>query len=235
MLTADRADGRATATAPAAGWETSDLANYFTRPYTARTQSPTRLIPVSSSSSTTKSNVGAIAGGVVGGVVALTVTMVLAWFCLRRRRRQKQSAQGASGLPSHASSQQESGAPANEKYPVSPTAASYPITFPSPHPHAAGYTPQASPNPPTWSEHHTPSTYYEGTPPMPRQAWGAHEMPIQYVDQQPYYPPPPDPSQSPSKHEYMASTHAELPSIQSPVNEMPEMPGVRSPVPKRGL
>jgi hypothetical protein len=70
---------------------------------------------------------------------------------------------------------------------------------------------------------------------MPQQAWGAHEMPIQYANQQPYYPPPSDPSQSPSKHANMADAHAELPSIKSPVNEMAEMPEVKSPVPKCSL
>jgi len=165
----------------------------------------------------------------------LVAIMVLAWFCLRRRRRQKQGTQGTSSLPPHASSQQESGTSANEKYPVSPTTASYPSTFPSRHPQTIAYSPQASSPPPAWSERHTPSTYHEGSPPMPQQAWGAHEMPIQYANQQPYYPTPPDPSQSLSKHAYRADAHAELPSIKSPVNEMAEMPEVRSPVPKRGL
>jgi hypothetical protein len=157
ILTVHRADGCATATLPNGGWQENDLANYFKKPYTAPTRSATRSLPSSSSGS--KPNVGAIAGGVVGGVVALVVIAALAWFFLRRRRRQNQDTRTGSNLPPHATAQQhKSTATANEKYAVSPTTASYPSTYPSPHPQTIAYSPQASPPPPAWSERHTPST-----------------------------------------------------------------------------
>ncbi|KAF1933018.1 uncharacterized protein M421DRAFT_98183 [Didymella exigua CBS 183.55] len=237
-------EGKATATAPAAGWQTSDLANYFRTTYAANQRSATRLVPGSSSSTSTaqsnptdppsKTSVGAIAGGVVGGVVGLVCVIALAWCCLRHRHRQTPGSQTTPHVSSDARGlQQDSAAAANEKYIATPTTASYPSTFPSPHPHMPTYSPQVSPPPPSWSELHTPSTHYEGSPPMPQQAWASYDMPVQYVNQQQYYPPPTELSQTPSKHAHMAS--AELPSIRSPANEVAEMPEIRSPVPKRGL
>ena len=230
MLTTIRPDGTATATAPATGWETSDLANYFRTTYSAYERSATRPIPTSASSSSpssaprqpsSKANTGAIAGGVVGGVVALIGIVALAWFCLRRQRRQKQAAPSATTDPQTRTSQQHGAA---EKFVATPTTTSYPSTFPSPHPHTPGYSPQASPPPPSWSD----STYYQGSPPMPQHTWGSHDMPIQYASQQPYFPPPQEPSQSPTKHSHTAS-------VELPPNEVLEMPEVRSPVPKRGI
>ncbi|KAH6616877.1 hypothetical protein C7974DRAFT_53559 [Boeremia exigua] len=229
-------EGKATVTAPAGGWQTSDLRVYFQTSYPATLRSATRALPSSSTTSSSipapsssSTNTGAIAGGVVGGVLGLAGILALAWFCLRRRRKQK-----ANDPPPATAMQappQHNGA---EKFVATSTTTSYPSTFPSPHPNASGYSPQASPPPPSWSEHHSPSTYYHESPPMPQHTWGSHDMPIQYANQQPYYSPPSDPSQS-VKHSHTASV--ELPPNE--VLEMPEvrspMPEVRSPAPKRGF
>ncbi|KAJ8109048.1 hypothetical protein OPT61_g7738 [Boeremia exigua] len=225
-------EGNAAVKAPAEGWQTSDLGVYFQTSYTTVTRSATRPLPSSSSAlvsppsqPASKSNTGAIAGGVVGGVVALAGVIALAWFCLRRRRKQKQSTSPTTDVAPTQPSKQHGVA---EKYVATPTTASYPSAFPSPHPNTSGYSPQASPPPPSWSEHHSPNTYYHESPPMQRHTWGSHDMSIQYAHQQPYYPPPQDHLQSSTKHAYTAS--AELPP-----NEVLEMPEVRSPAPKKGF
>ncbi len=228
-----RTDGKATVRAPKNGWQARDLQVYFSASYPSSSRSATRPIPSASSTSSSlpsppaskKTNTGAIAGGVVGGVAVLAGVVFLAWFCLRRRRKQKQVTPPATDVTQTQAPGQHGAA---EKYVATPTTVSYPSTYPSPHTNTPGYSPQTSPPPPFWSEHGSPSPYYQSSPPMPQHAWGSHDMSIQYANQQPFYPPPPDPSQSPTKHAYMDS--AELPP-----NEVLEMPEVRSPAPKKGF
>lgn len=202
--------------------------------------SSTPTVKPSQPATPSKTNVGAIAGGVVGGILVLISVLAFAVFCLRRRRRQNKVAEPTLST-NPASQQHEMQA---EKYVATPTTASYPSGFPSPNMHTPGYSPQNSPSPPSWSEHHTSSTYHQDSPPMPQHVWtgwnqqrghdmGSQEMPIQHASQQPYYPPPQDPSQSPAKYAHTASV--ELPSIRSPANEASEMPELRSPVPKHGV
>lgn len=238
-----RTDGKATVTAPAAGWQVSDLSVYFKASYPAVSRAATRPLPNQSSTATnepeqpaSKTNTGAIAGGVVGGVVALAGIIALAWFCLLRRRSQKQEEQSFAHGPTAAATQQSDLAPIQtDKYVATPTTTSYPSPFPSPHPQGPGYSPQASPPPPAWSEHHTPSSYYQGSPPMSQHEWtdwdqqrgySAHDMPIHFATQQQYYPPPSEQAQFPSKQAHMAS-------VEAPANEILEMPEIRSPAPKR--
>lgn len=236
--------GNATITAPAAGWQATDLSVYFQASYAAVSRSATRPLPSQSPTSSSqperpvsRTNTGAIAGGVVGGVAVLAAIIALAWFCLRRRRNQKES-QSSTQETIAAATQHSSLAPIQtDKYVATPTTVSYPSPYPSPHPQAPGYSPQATSPPPAWSEHHSPSTYYQGSPPMSQHEWTDwntqrgyehHNMPTQFANQQQYYPPPSDLSQSPSKHAHMAS-------VEAPANEISEMPEVRSPAPKRPL
>ncbi|KAF3036160.1 hypothetical protein E8E12_003136 [Didymella heteroderae] len=222
------AEGKASATAPAAGWRTSDLGVYFATSYAAASRTATRPLPSASSpvsneleKTSSNTNSGAIAGGVVGAIVGLAAIVALVWFCFRRRHHQKQVPRelSAQGLSDAAQQRHQ-----HEKYAATPTTTSYPSTYHSPHSHTPGYSPQASPAPPSWSEH---------SPPMPQHGWSnwdqqrGNDLGIQYANQ-PYYPPPQDSSQPPSKHAHTGS--AELPS-----NEVLELPEIRSPVPKRAI
>jgi hypothetical protein len=83
--------GGATATAPAGGFQSSDLSVYFAEHVTAA-RSPTRSIPTSTSTSTgtssSKLSTGAIAGIAVGGAVVL-IAILLGGCCLIRRHRRR--------------------------------------------------------------------------------------------------------------------------------------------------
>lgn len=84
--------GGATATAPAAGFDNSDLSVYFTQRATVASRTPTRAIPTSTGSSTNspsskRLSTGAIAGIAVAGAVVLLALLLGAFCCIRRHRR----------------------------------------------------------------------------------------------------------------------------------------------------
>ncbi|KAF2116891.1 hypothetical protein BDV96DRAFT_573041 [Lophiotrema nucula] len=89
--------GSATQTAPAAGFETADLASLFQRAnltsFASGTTGPSPAGNTSPSSSTststpkTSSNTGAIAGGVVGGIAGVTIVVGIVCFLLKRRKK----------------------------------------------------------------------------------------------------------------------------------------------------
>ncbi|CAO2656272.1 Nn.00g050750.m01.CDS01 [Neocucurbitaria sp. VM-36] len=235
-------DGKATATAPVAGWATSDLAVYFKTTYSAASRVATRSLPATTSAitigspsatsstppsggSSSKTNIGAIVGGVIGGIAALISVILLAFFCLRSRRRKRNSQPPPTAQHSSPSTYQQ--APTTAEKSIAGYSASQGSTLHSPNAQTA-YSPQGSPPPPSHS-----STYYQDSPLQQQQAgadWNQQGA-YGYAGQQTYYPPPPDPSQSPGgRSGYTLSV--ELPSVRSPANA--ELPDVRSPVPVRG-
>ncbi|KAE8448886.1 hypothetical protein EG329_008682 [Mollisiaceae sp. DMI_Dod_QoI] len=84
--------GGATATAPAAGFQSQDLSVYFTEHASAAVRTATRAIPTTTStntsSSSSKLSSGAIAGIAVGGAVFL-LALLLGGCCLVRRYRRR--------------------------------------------------------------------------------------------------------------------------------------------------
>ncbi|KAF2128361.1 hypothetical protein P153DRAFT_357727 [Dothidotthia symphoricarpi CBS 119687] len=234
-------NGSATATAPAAGWTTSDLSIYFRTSYSATSRTAMRFIPESSAAPTSgnqhsarpsHTNVGAIAGGVVGGVAGLVGVIVLVICCLRSRRRKRN--QNSTQPPYQHN-------PSMTEKPGVGVSVSQGTTMHSPSVLTPTYSPQGSPIPP--SDHHVSSTYYQGSPlqnqhseadwiQQSRQVYANGQVPVQYANQQTYYPPPPDPSQSSSGHNPPTTT-VELPGIRSPANA--ELSDMSSPVPFRGV
>lgn len=93
--------GGATATAPAAGFQSHDLAVYFTEHASAAVRTATRSASPTASPSK-KLSAGAIAGIAVGGAVVL-IAFLLGCCCLirrhRRRARQQQQQQPPAGYP----------------------------------------------------------------------------------------------------------------------------------------
>lgn len=84
--------GGATRTAPAAEFQTSELATIFavTRPTSNASSSPCPGFPTdSSAASSPNSHTGAIAGGVVGGVAIVAVISIAYWLCRRRSKRRQ--------------------------------------------------------------------------------------------------------------------------------------------------
>ncbi|KAJ4365699.1 hypothetical protein N0V83_008319 [Neocucurbitaria cava] len=231
-------DGKATATAPAAGWDSGDLSVYFKTTYAAPKRTAFRSAPTAPPSSN-KKKAGAIAGGVIGGIAGLAGIILLACCCLRARRRKRNNTNTNNPNPNPAqpSAHQSNPSASSSAYQPPQIMAEKPIagypastgnnTFHSPNAQTA-YSPQGSPIPPSHS-----STYFQVSPQQQQQAgtdWN-NPPPLQggyvYAGQQTYYPPPPDPSQSPrgaSKH----TSSVEMPSVRSPANA--EMSGLRSPV-----
>ena len=69
-----------------ASWSKPVIGNWFTNPGPVRANANTTS-PTSPPSESSGSHAGAIAGGTVGGVVAVALFTLLAFFLLRRRRR----------------------------------------------------------------------------------------------------------------------------------------------------
>ena len=200
-------------TEPAQGWANPDLGTYFTRRYSPTPRTATRSIPTTAASAPTSAkptqtaaphhtNVGAIAGGAVGGVVALVGTIVLAWYCLRRRKRAKQDFNAAPLNPS---------APMSEQYQASPrsdyTGGHKPQISLSGTQGSPSHSPQGSP-PPQFSPGH-----WNRTSPV-QQQYSPHVQHQYYPSpQQQYFPPPP----APQTYETPMPTF-EMPSVRSPIN-----------------
>ena len=216
-LVGGNTDGHATATSPAQGFAIRDLSVYFGTTASAAPRTASRIIPSTSTASPTnqsksKSNTGAIAGGVVGGVVGLAAILGLVFFCLRSRRRKQAGPESNRAELAHN--------PAIG--PHSPTMSQHTGTnnsMYSPMVEAPAYSAQGSP-PNPWNGEQ--ANYYQGV--SPHQQAG-------YNQPQPYYPPPSDPSQSPSKHLSPLDVSHELPSTGTPA--ISELPHIQSPVPKR--
>lgn len=188
-------------------------------PTATRFVMPTATTGTGTSSSTPaapggRTNVGAIAGGTVGGVVALAGVFALAFLCLRRRRKQTPTSQRGTVQPGSHNPETAQKHVAHDS--VSQSSTMMPHTS-----HSPGYWPQASP-PQAWQGH---PQYRQASPQSQHQSgtWTQGCSP----QQQAYFPPPPDPSQSP-KHFAPHHISAELPDVRSPANA--ELSDVRSPV-----
>lgn len=218
-------DGKATVTAPAAGWATRDVSDAFQRSYSAVSRQATRPIPSTSSTSSNvpskggEINGGAIAGGVVGGVVALAAIVLVAFFCLRRHR--KRTAQTDGGV--HPNMAANGRSQITESGSVAHLSMSQGSTMYSPNPQVSAYSPHGSPR--SHSDYHN-SAYYDSPGHQHSNSWdqakGLGFVPA-HGNQQTYYPPP------------QASAHTmsvELPISQTPANPA-ELPEVRSPKPIR--
>lgn len=208
-LVGGNVDGHATATAPAAGFAARDLSVYFGTTASAAPRTASRVIPTTAtatpqSGSKSDSHTGAIAGGVVGGVIGLAAIIGIIFLILRRRRKNKQTgAEPSRAELAHNPAMGPNGPKTGGDYSVQGGSMHSPMV------EAPAYSPQG------WNgEHH-----YQGLSP---QQGG-------YSPSQPYYPPPPDPSQSPAKHQQEV-TH-ELPSTATPA--ISELPHFHSPAPKR--
>jgi hypothetical protein len=140
----------------------------------------------------------------VGGVIGLAAIIGIIFLILRRRRKSKQTgAEPSRAELAHTSAMGPTGPKTGGGYSVQGGSMHSPMV------EAPAYSPQG------WNgEHH-----YQGLSP---QQGG-------YSPSQPYYPPPPDPSQSPAKHQQEV-TH-ELPSTATPA--ISELPHIHSPAPKR--
>ncbi|KAF9692450.1 hypothetical protein EKO04_009691 [Ascochyta lentis] len=211
-------DGNATATVPAAGFASRDLSVYFGTTASAAPRTASRIIPATSipkSRPKTKSNKGAIAGGVVGGVVGLAATIGMIFFCLRRRRHSK---------PVEPNRAELAHSPAvDPNSPAMKRGANQSIngnSMESPMVEAPAYSPQGFPPPNLWSSEHQ-ANCHQGIPPQQR----GYDIP------QAYYPPPPEPPQSASKHQNPQDVSHELPSTSTPA--ISELSHLRSPIPKR--
>ncbi|KAH7125767.1 hypothetical protein B0J11DRAFT_615097 [Dendryphion nanum] len=247
-------NGSATLTAPSGGFASSDLTVYFRTKYSAQTRSPTRSIPTTtaitigptptSTSSGThsgngKPNIAAIAGGTVGAVVVIVCAVLLACFCLRSRRnkRQKPNIQELPAPPPPMTSNHHRNSNLANKS-IAHLSVSQGSTLHSPHLHSPTYSPHGSP--PPLSDHHTSSLYhdspinhhYSGSDWNQQAGLGFHQTQVPNNYQETYYPPPPDPSQSPSARSNQTMS-VELPGIRSPANA--ELSGVQSPKPARGF
>ncbi|KAF2831505.1 hypothetical protein CC86DRAFT_443172 [Ophiobolus disseminans] len=228
-------NGKASVTAPAAGWATADLSDGFKRTYSAVSRVATR--PVSSSttrssatstsapSSGSKTNVGAIAGGVVGGVVVLVAIFILAFCCLRSRRRKQVSQAHGSVAPAIDPYTRN---PPTEDKSAAHLSMSQASTMYSPNPQTAMTSPAGSPRPQS-----DVSKYYQGSPLEHQQHDSRWNQPAgvgyspQQGHQQAYYPPPQSGPNSPVMS-------VELPNNQTPAYPV-ELPNVSSPKPMRGL
>lgn len=93
-LVGGSSSGGATATAPAAGFNNSDLSVYFSQHAAVASRSPTRSIPTPTNSHSSKAlPTGAIAGIAVGGAITLVALIIgICCFC-RRHRRQAETTQ----------------------------------------------------------------------------------------------------------------------------------------------
>ncbi|KAH7074813.1 hypothetical protein BKA63DRAFT_321944 [Paraphoma chrysanthemicola] len=229
-------EGKASVTAPAAGWATADLSNVFNRPYSAVSRVATRSVPASSTPTTSQSpsggsstNVGAIAGGVVGGVVVLAAICTLAFCCLRSRRRKRAAQTDGNFAPAI---DPNTRSPTVEDKSVAHFSMSQGSTMYSPHAQGSAYSPAGSPRP--QSDMHHSGIYHE-SPVHGQGKWGQHAdvgfAPQQYGNQQTYYPPPQDYAYAGPDAQAMS---AELPSTQTPMRPA-ELPNVSSPKPVRGL
>ena len=191
-------DGHATATAPAQGFATGDLSVYFGRTASASARTASRAIPTATASSSPssqpkKSTTGAIVGGVVGGVLGLAALIGILFFWLRHRRAQKQPNQ-----PTRAELSQNAAIDPNDPSAAYKTSASHSMV--SPMVEAPAYSPQG------WNSE---LGGYPGV--SPQQHQGAFSV----SPQQPYYPPPPDPSLSPGMKRDVTLTH-EMPTSSTP-------------------
>ncbi|KZM22983.1 uncharacterized protein EKO05_0011196 [Ascochyta rabiei] len=238
------ADGTATAKEPDVGWVTQDLAKYFATTYPGQSRTAMRPIPTVTSQPTSsppppakKTNTGAIAGGTVGGVIALLSVIALVFFCLRSRRRRKAAGE-QSQLP-EATGGPNPHTPDMARKSVANSSVLQGSTLHSPMPQSPAYSPQNSPPPALNAWHgdaHAPNTYHQNSPSPHLNHhsgdWGPQGSQAQnsYAYQQPYYPPPPEPSQSP-KESNPHTMSVELPDVRSPANA--EMAQMRNPLPGR--
>ncbi|KAJ4361584.1 hypothetical protein N0V95_001745 [Ascochyta clinopodiicola] len=228
-------NGNAASTKPMLGWDNIDLAKYLGTTATVQSRTATRPIPSTSATDhspspplTKKTNVGAIAGGAVGGAVVFTLIVALVFFCLRSRRRSK-AVREQSQLPEVLETPNAGNPDAPQK-----SVATHEVQGGTPHssmPQPPTYSFQGSPPP---SNIYAPNAYHQNSP-SPHLThhsgdWGHQNLQAQgnYAYQQPYYPPPPEPSQSP-KESNPHTMIVELPNVRSPANA--EMAEVRSPVP----
>ena len=211
---------------------------HFKTTFSAASWTATRPIPTKSTSTTSKPNnggkkkAGAIAGGVIGGLVLLIGVIIFTCFCLRSRRRRQNAHAQPDAQPT---SQYDQGHNVGVDKSMAQYSVSQGSTLHSPHRESLAYASNHSPDP--RSDLRT-SSNYQGSPPYHYSGteWSQPESPEfrpapgDYIYQQTYYPPPPDPSQSP-RSAYTLS--AELPRVKSPANPT-ELPYPRSPEPVRG-
>jgi hypothetical protein len=202
-------------------------------PRTATRPIPEALSPSGSPEQPTSKgpHVGGIVGGTVGGVVALVALITIVLLCLRRRKHRAavphNQPELETAIKSELDGQQKTGA----HYTISEGG-----TGVSSMASAPAYSPQSSPSHGTNSWNGS-QQYYQSSPPHQNGDW--NQQPA-FSHQHIYYPPPPDPPQSPKyPHEISAElpevrspANAELSNVKSPTNA--EMPELRSPIPLRG-
>lgn len=94
LLTFLSPSGGATATAPAAGFNNSDLSVYFTKHASVASRTPTRSLPTPTNTQSSKSlPTGAIAGIAVGGAIVLVALIIgLCCFCRCHRKQRAELA-----------------------------------------------------------------------------------------------------------------------------------------------
>lgn len=142
----------------------------------------------------------------MGGVIGLAAIIGIIFLILRRRRKSKQAgAESSRAELAHNPAMDPNRPKTGGDYSVQVSSMHSPMV------EAPAYSPQG------WNGEQQ-ANYYQGLSP---QQGG-------YSPSQPYYPPPPDPSQSPAKHQDV--TH-ELPSTGTPA--ISELPHLHSPAPKR--
>jgi hypothetical protein len=144
----------------------------------------------------------------VGGVLGLAAIIGIVFFWLRRRRTRQQPSQ-----PTRAELSQNAAIDPHDPAGAYKTGASHSMV--SPMVEAPAYSPQG------WNSE---LGGYPGVSPQQHQGAFSHSP------QQPYYPPPPDPSLSLGVKRDVNLTH-EMPTSSTPA--VSELPHLRSPVPKR--
>lgn len=155
------------------------------------------------------------------------------FFCLRSRR-QRRNAKAQSADPIDAA--QNPHIPEMARKSVASVSVSQGSTLHSPHLQSTSWSPQGSPPPPSAQPWHgvmpAPNPYYRGSPSSQHHMSGEWGNSREHVYHQTYYPPPPDPSQSPPKRLDTHAESVEMPNVRSPAN-VAEMPQMRSPIPLR--
>ncbi|KIW27898.1 uncharacterized protein PV07_07596 [Cladophialophora immunda] len=197
-------EGGAINKAPSTGWSDDRLSVYFGEKAVFASRTPTRALPAATTTVPPprptpshppgkKTDIGAIVGGAVGGAAGLVLALALAWFCVRRHRKNKEqsgtnqaaattAAAAAATTPIPGAAQPFSPTSPqghyviNEKHSTtvgSPGSTTSRVGSPSDQQHSSQYS--TPPPPPLLPHPEYPNYYYAATAPMPGQ-----QPPTQY-------------------------------------------------------